>query len=254
MLFQHEDAGDIEVRRVGWAEFAPWGDGYAREQMADANQNLWAAIAVKPAAGELPELIEDFSALPLMLVHGVIESCGSPGGLVGLSQRYPVLSLAEAEAEHPRAKEIDRLLGLPDEPLPEDEKARKAEEKRRAEARQALQEEHAALWLVPQDQIAAARKRSRRAFFVRTPAGLWAMRPPGADASAAYQEADAGFGQGKAGVSFCGAMRALSLACVLSPDPEQAKAAIEEYPAIPWILRGELEARSGGGKALVRVS
>ena len=202
MLFHHEDAGDIEVRRIGWADFAAWGDGYAREQMADANQNLWAAIAVKPAAAELPELIEDFSALPLMLVHGVIESCGSPGGLVGLSQRYPIVPDAE----------------------------------------------------VPEETLRAARKRSRRAFFVRTPAGLWAMRPPGADASAAYQEAVAGFGQGKAGASFCGAMRALSLACVLSPDPEQAKAAIEEYPAIPWILRGELEARSGGGKALVRVS
>ena len=76
----------------------------------------------------------------------------------------------------------------------------------------------------------------------------------GADASAAYQEGVAYFGQGKAESSFCGAARALTLACVLSPDPEQAKAAIEEFPVIPWILRGELEARSGGGKALVRVS
>lgn len=202
MLFRHEDAGDIEVRRAGWVEFAAWGDAFSREQMADANQNLWATLAIKPPAAELPELIEDFSALPLMLAHGVIEACGSPGGMVGLSQSYPVVPDAE----------------------------------------------------VPEETLKAARKRSRRAFFVKTPAGLWAMRPPGASASAAYQETVAAFGQGKPGVSFCGAMRTLTFACVLSPDPETAKAAIEEYPAIPWILRGELEARSGGGKALVRVS
>jgi hypothetical protein len=202
MLFHHEDAGDIEVRRVGWADFAPWGDGYARERVADANQNLWATIAIKPAASELPELIEDFSALPMMLADAVIADCGSPGGIGGLGERCEVVPDAD----------------------------------------------------VPPDMLAAARKRSRRAFFVRTPAGLWAMRPPGASVSAGYQEGMSAFGQGKAGSSFCETMRALTLGCVLSPDPEAAKAAIDEYPALPWRLGPELNDRAGGGKALVRVS
>lgn len=243
MLFQHEDAGDIEVRRVGWAEFKEWGDGFARERVADANQNLWASIAIRPTAAELVELVEDFSALPMLLVDAVIAECGSPGGIGGLGERCPVITLAEAEAARAEADKLDaQITALPD--------AGHEEQLRVLMAGRAALDSR----LVPPDMLAAARKRSRRAFFVRTPAGLWAMRPPGREASAAYQEGMAAFGQGKAGSSFCETMRGLTVACVLSPDPEAVKAAIEEYPALPWRLGPELNDRAGGGKALVRVS
>jgi hypothetical protein len=204
IVFEHEDAGRIEVRHPGWADFKSWADEFARDATRqDSYQNLWATLAVSPPAAEVPALIEDFSALPVMVANELLTDCGTPApGFAGLSERYPV---------------------VPDDQVPE-------------EVRQ------------------AARKRSRRAFFVQTPAGLFALRPPGAEASSDYTAATSAYHSGAKDSSVAEACRALVTACALSPEPAAVKAAIEEYPAIAWCLAPELIDRAGAGKALVRDS
>jgi hypothetical protein len=236
----------VEVRKPGWPEFRTWGDEFARKAtQAYSYRNLWAMVAVAPPAAELSDLIEDFAGLPITITDALLRECGSPEGVGGLGLRYPVLSLADAEAEHARAAKIREELSS----LPVDSEDRKARARR-----QVLEGELGAMWLVPSDQIAAVKKRSRRAFFVRTPAGVWAMRPPGEEAFADFAQGGSDFHAGVKDSSIREAERAVVMACALSPEPAAIKAAIEEYPAIPWRLSDELTERANGGKALVRVS
>lgn len=104
---------------------------------------------------------------------------------------------------------------------------------------------------VPREMIEAARKRTRRHFFALTPAGWWACKAPGTAEASAYEDAITAAVQGRG--SRAGALRALTLSCVLSPDPEVAKAQIEETPAIPYMLARALREAAGEGKAVARV-
>ena len=105
---------------------------------------------------------------------------------------------------------------------------------------------------VPSELIDAARKRTRRPFFALTPAGWWACKAPGTSEASAYEDAITAAVQGRG--SRAAALRALALSCVLSPDPEVAKAQIEETPAIPYLPARPLRSAAGEGKAVARVS
>lgn len=105
---------------------------------------------------------------------------------------------------------------------------------------------------VPRELIDAAKKRTRRPFFALTPAGWWACKAPGTSEASAYEDAITAAVQGRG--SRAAALRTLALSCVLSPDPEVAKAQIEETPAIPYMLARALRSAAGEGKAVARAS
>ena len=105
---------------------------------------------------------------------------------------------------------------------------------------------------VPDEMIDVARKRTRRPFFALTPAGWWACKAPGTSEASAYEDAITAAVQGRG--SRAAALRTLTLSCVLSPDPEVAKAQIEETPAIPYLLARALRSAAGEGKAVARAS
>lgn len=103
---------------------------------------------------------------------------------------------------------------------------------------------------VPAELVEAAKGRARRPLFALTPLGWWAVKAPGGRLASAYQDGiGAAFrGQGSHGAN----MRTLVLSCVLSPEPEIAKAKIEECPGIVLRLAPALRAAGGEGKAVPR--
>lgn len=224
ITFDVDEVGPLTFRRPGWTALAGWLDSFLAGQTGDASHNLCVECAVTPGGGELAALFEDgFGFLPGEIAGHLLEAAGMPGGLAGLGEMYPLVSLKEAEAMHQNAgQETAYRTGAP----PSD--------------------------VVPREMIDAARKRTRRPFFARTPLGWWACKAPGHTEAAAYEDGLTAALQGKGSRS--APFRALVLSCVLSHDVEAAKAQIEECPAIPYLLGRALRGAAGEGKAVARVS
>lgn len=215
----------IALKRPGWSDFAAWLDSFLAGQTGDAQHNLVTGCALNPSAGELAAIFEDgYGFLPGELAGALLEAAGLPDGLAGLGAVYPLVSLKDAEAMHPQkdGPETAYRTGA----APSD--------------------------VVPREMIDAAKKRTRRPFFALTPAGWWACKAPGTSEASAYEDAITAAVQGRG--SRAAALRTLALSCVLSPDPEVAKAQIEETPAIPYMLARALRSAAGEGKAIARAS
>jgi hypothetical protein len=219
--FEVEELGSLTFSRPRWADFAAWLDSFLAGQTGDAQNNLCVGCAVTPTAGELAEIFADgFGFLPGELVGHLLADAGLPEGLSGFAASTPYVTLRDAEDGRARASELGA----------------------------AASEEG----LIPRDLIDAARKRTRRPIFARTPLGVWACKAPGTAEASAYEDAVTAAMQGRG--SRAAAMRALVLSCVISPEPTAAQAALEECPALALMLARSLRAVAGEGKALARVS
>ena len=93
---------------------------------------------------------------------------------------------------------------------------------------------------------------SRRALLFKTPAGLLAMRPPGASVAGPYQDAMVAVRAGKVDASTAEAARALELGCAIEPPAAVLAGMIEEYPALVYCLYDVLAEAGRPGKAKAR--
>jgi hypothetical protein len=236
----------IALKRPGWDGFAAWLDSFLAGMTGDAQHNLVTGCAVTPGAAELAEIFADgYGFLPGELAGALLEAAGLPDGLAGLGAVYPLVSAARAEEVHRLIAGLTAILDMA--PTGELSAETNAEIQRARDDIAALQSE-----TVPRELIDAARKRTRRPFFALIPGGWWACKAPGTSEASAYEDAITAAVQGRG--SRAEALRTLTLSCVLSPDPEVAKAQIEETPAIPYLLARALRSAAGEGKAVARVS
>lgn len=221
IAFDVDEVGTLTFRRPGWTAFSGWLDAFLAGQTGDAGHNLCTECAVTPTGGELAALFEDgFGFLPGDIANHLLTAAGMPGGIAGLGEMYSLVGLKDAEQMH---ADIAASRMVPD-----------------------------LSTIVPREMIDAAKKRTRRPFFARTPLGWWACKAPGHTEAAAYEDGLTAALQGKGSRS--APFRSLVLSCVLSHDVEAAKAQIEECPAIPYLLGRALRGAAGEGKAVARVS
>ncbi|RTL09253.1 MAG: hypothetical protein EKK62_03170 [Acidimicrobiia bacterium] len=237
----------IALRRPGVAEFSAWLDSFLSGQAGDASHNLVTGCAVRPSAGELAEIFADgFGFLPGELAASLVEAAGLPGGPAGLGETYALVGLKDAEAQHAQVKVFQAILDAA--PVDSLSDATNEEIQRTQRSLEALKSE-----IVPIELMTAARKATRRPFFCRMADGSWwACKAPGTAQASAYEDVMMVAVQGKG--SRYEPLRALVLACVISPEPEVAKVKIEETPAIPYLLARALRGAGGEGKAVARVS
>lgn len=200
---------------------------------SDMAANLWAACAVQPSAEELTAFREDYAMASDDVVGALNQRAGMPSTP---GARYPVVRVEDqADLQAQLAKLTEESREGEDAALP------------------ALESRIAALKarLLPPELLEAA-KRTRRPLVLVTPAGPWLFKPPGAQATADYDDGQRAFIHRVEGSSFYECARALTLACVLYPSPQVAETLIEDMPAIPWAVEDSLKAHGGRGKGKVR--
>jgi hypothetical protein len=243
LILSYEDIPQITLRRADWLAFRGWWDAIALGRASDATTNLCAECALTPDGNALAALFEEWGFLPAELAGELLANVGAPvGGIHGL---YPMSTLAQERAKHARAAELRKMLG---------DAYASIDTALRIQL-DAADAELAALstggGLIPLATLDMAETRSKRALFVRGPAGLLVFRPPGAGVADRFTDTVSSFFAGKPDVSFAGACRALVLGCAIEPDATVLAAQIDEFPAIVHCLHGPLR-EAGTPKARPR--
>lgn len=90
------EAGILEVHKPSREHIRTWYDTMVRMGVSStANQNLWADVAITPPPSELATFIDDFDALPMMVVAEVLDTAGYKMG----GGDYPSIALEDLPPE-----------------------------------------------------------------------------------------------------------------------------------------------------------